>query len=377
MLTRRLSVVFVVLGILGIFAGPAFGEEAGEKAKKGTSTVILKFETMNVPQNMMDSFYVDLNEEVNQHSDMHVVSGGEVTIKELVLTVGCDQSDPECLAGLSEYVDAERMVFGSVKRSDDVYLFSVKLFDFAEERFVRQVSEQTVEGDEATVKEAIPAVVENFLYGDVGKLEVDVNGGRDARVYFDGRKMGPAPTTLENLPLGQHAVTVKTPDGVEKTKFVMLRKGRTSKLNFDIGKGVKPPPTGGSSDGPPILGYTIGGVGLAGIAVGIIGSVNYTSAKQTASDIKCGDSICDPPGKSLSPSQRAKLASETDKKVKSSAIMSIIGYSVGGVGLGVGGYFLYRHFATSPEGPGARAARAIRVTPRRGGLQLGVSIDFK
>ena len=378
--TRSYVIGLLTLGVVLLTGLPVFGQEGGEQANKGTSTVILKFETMNVSQGLMDDFYVSLNEQLNAQEEMHVVSGGEVTIEELILTVGCDKPDPSCLSGLSDFVDAERMVFGSVQRSEDVYLFSVKMFDFAEERFVRKVEEQTLQGDEAAVKAAIPSIVEGFLHGDVGTLKVSAKGAGEGRVFFDGQKMGLAPTTLENLPLGQHAVTIKTADGEEKTEFVVLRKGETAEVAFDFGGGSTGPVASGSAgEKPPIAGFAAAGAGLVGVAVGIVGQAQNSKYSKQADNLLCGSgdaTICSPPGESLSPDEMGARAAEVDQKLSSSATMSVVGYSAGAVGLGVGGYLLFRHYASNPEGK-QPAAEVIRVSPKKGGVQVGVSLDFK
>ena len=381
---RKLAIAVAIVGLILLVASPLFAQEdgkKGKKAKKGTSTVLLKFETMDVSQDIMDAFYVALNDGVNGHEDMHVVSGGEVTINELILTVGCDKPDPKCLSGLSDYVDAERMVFGSIQRSDDVYLFTAKLFDFAEERFMREVSEQTVEGDKATVKQAIPAMVEGFLYGDVGTLKVSAAKAGGARVFFDGEKMGPAPTTLKNLPLGQHAVTLKTSDGKEETKFVMLRKGSTANVDFQI-KGAGS--SGGmakSDKGSPVLGYVATALGLAGLGVGIAGSTQYTKNMGLAEemqDCSLDNTICSPSGVNLTPSETGERAETINQRIKTGATMSYVGYSVAGVGLGVGGYLLYRHFSSTPEGSSQQQlSEVLRVTPRANGASVGLSVDFR
>jgi hypothetical protein len=374
---KRLTVATVVWAVASVAAGPAFAQGSGPGGSddaEGTSTVILQFDTTNVSQDILDTFYVSLNEMVNGHPEMHVVSGGEVTIQELSVTVGCDQLDPECLTSLQEYVSAERMVFGTIQRSGDVHLFTLKLFDFDEEEFVRKVEERTIEGDKSVLERAIPAVVENFLYGDVGRLKVDAENAKRPIVYFDGEKMGPAPVQLNKLPLGQHAVTVESADGREKTQFVMLRKEGTESITFEFEEEAE---TGGG-EGPPTAALSVAGVGVAGLAVGIIGSAQNAKFRNQADQLKCpgGGRACSPSGQRLTTEEVALKAEQTDKKVRSTAMLSTVGYSVAAAGLGVGGYLLYRHFSGSGVEREPTAAEAVRVTPRKDGVSVGLSLDF-
>jgi len=371
---------------LALCAPTAALAQAGDADKQGTSTVILNFKSENVSsQEVMDTFYRSLADEVNQSEDMHVVEGGDVTIQEMIVTAGCQEPNAECLAGLAEYVDGDRMIFGSIKRSGNAYLFTFRMFDFVEQRFVRSVSEQTVEGDEATVQKAIPGIVQGFMHGNVGSLKVSVPGATgDVRVFFDGDKMGLAPTTLENLPLGQHAVTVKTDAGTERTKLVILRKDEQQTVEFNLGSEniATDSGTGGPGGDTPILGYSAAGIGVAGLTVGIIGHVQNSQAVKASNELSCngGESVCNPPGdEQRSPDELGQLARERDQRVTTTAVVSTVGYSVGALGLGAGTFLLYRHFSGASGGEANQKqaeVESVRLQPTGHGLELGLSLRF-
>lgn len=385
------AAAFALLVTVALPVAAQSDAEGEKEAKSGTSTVVLQFKTREVSDEVMDVFYSAVNDGINNFEGTHVVSGGEVTIDELIVTVGCDSPDPDCLAGLNQYVDANRMVFGSVQRSDDVYLFSLKMFDFAEERFVTQVEETTVEGDVSTVKEAIPAVVDRFLYGDIGTAKVDVQGADGANVLFDGQKMGPAPTTLENLPLGQHAVTVET-ESEEETKMVLLERGEEVEVQFDFGE-AEPAATaegptegetttsgGGEKSGSPVLGFAVTGAGVAAAIVGVVGQVQASSASSELQGIVCGSGE----GRYLCPDESyddaAALTDRVDRldsQVRTGNALMVAGYSVGVAAMGVGSFLLINHYASGAERePAGSTAKRLRIQPRRGGLELGISLDF-
>ncbi|MFB6263706.1 MAG: hypothetical protein ABEL76_08805 [Bradymonadaceae bacterium] len=361
---------------------------AAAQNKKGTATAVLKFDTMNVSNEVKNRFYSVLKKQVEAHEEMHAIPEKQPSIDKILLAVGCNEPNAECLSGLRSYVSGDRIVFGSIKRSKDVYLFSLKMFDFAESRFIRKTSEQTVEGDAKTVKNAIPAVIEGFLHGDVGKLKVAVEGGQQPRIFFDGQKMGPAPTTLENLPLGQHAVTVRTADGQEKQKMVLLRKGEPTELSFDFG-GAKAKAggaagggsTAGSGSAPGsafVPGLAVAGTGLAGIIVGAVGQSMRSTQKARANEL-LGE------GGYVKSEGDVKKAKDAQSKYKTGTALTVIGYSVGAAGLAAGGYLIYKGLTASPEQQKTASRndderppklRGVRIAPARDGVSVGFSLGF-
>ncbi len=377
---HTLTVLVAALGVTFVSASSGWAQSD----KQGTSTVLMKFEELEAEQEVMDTFYRTLNEQINQSDSMHIVSGGETTIDNLMLMAGsgCNEPKPECLNPLSSYVDGQRIVFGSIQRTDNIYLFSMKMFDFVEERFVREVQEQTVEGDIETVKKAIPGIVESFLYGDVGRVEVEVAGTDDATVQFDGSTMGPAPTTLESLPLGQHAVTIETGGGQTRTRTIILRRGKTQTLTFDFQpEGEKggdqpegtpePPPRAGFS---PIPGFVSAGVGLAGVATGLAFHFRLNSLDEEANRATCtvGDgatAVCQP-GRLSAGSPAAQQSA-----MNSAATWRVVGLSIGGVGIAAGSYLLYRAYSGQESAP-KQALEGVSISPRRKGVSVGWSTKF-
>jgi hypothetical protein len=369
----------VVLVLLTVLALPAFAQDGkSDGDNPAASVVILKFETFNAEQAVMDEFYSALHEAVEAHPQMHVKPGGDVSINDLILTLGCESASAECLAGLSDFVEGDRIVYGSVQHSEGVYLFSLKMFDFAESDFIREVTDETLEGDAAAVKQGIRPVIEGFLYGDVGTLDVAVSGASDAEILFDGEPAGRAPATLEKLPLGEHAVTVRTSDGQKQSKKVMLQRGRVSKAQFNFeseGGSVGEKPVGAKSYIIP--GWAATGIGTVGLVAGIIGSVQVSSFESEAETMVCGNSLCS----GASTTRANKLQDDMD----SAYTMSVVGYSVAAVGLAAGGYLLYEAYA----GSGAEQASAgpdsdrdsgpqvnFGIAPNDGGASVGVRVGF-
>jgi hypothetical protein len=378
--TKRTLIALAVAGIALFSASPTWAQD-----KQGAGTVIMKFEKLEADQKVMDTFYRTLNDQINQSDEMHIVSGGEATIEDMLLMTGagCKTPKPQCLKPLASYVSGQRIVFGSIQRTENIYLFSMKMFDFVEERIVREVQQQTVEGDVETVEQAIPGIVEGFLYGDVGTVGIEVAGADDTTVKFDGQTMGPAPTTLKNMPLGQHAVTVETGDGKKQTKMVILRRGEPADLTFDFRpEGAETPKEGDQPPEPapragisPVPGFISAGVGLVGVGVGLFSHFRLGKLDQEASQ-----ATCTLDGGSTAVCQSGRLSqgspSAQQKAMNSSATMRIIGLSVGGVGIAAGSYLLFRAYSNNPESGAKQALDGVSITPRRKGVSVGWSTQF-
>ena len=366
--------------LLTLVAAPLAAQDGEAEAKQGESVVILQFETFNTEQRVMDVFYSHLHEAIEQKDGMHVKPGGDATIGDLILTAGCESATAGCLKGLSDFIDGDKLVFGSVQYSDGVHLFTIKMFDFAEGEFVREMSDQTIEGEPTEIDENIKAVVEGFIYGDVGTVNVDISGTDRAIVLFNGEKRGTAPTQVDGLPLGQHVVTVRAGDGSEQSKTVVLRQGRVAKLTFNfesIGDGQDGPgrASGGSYAVP---GWAAVGVGVAGLAVGIAGTVQVGDANSRGDNALCGPEnaprLCD----GVSSSEAAELQDELDQQGATGKTMQAVGFSVAAAGIAVGSYFLFQTYAGGSAETEAAANDNVRfqLAPSHRGVSMGLTVDF-
>jgi hypothetical protein len=342
-MSSRVLVSAVWFVLLTLVSGMAFGQ------KNGASVVILKFERFNVPDDVMSTFYKELNRVVDENDDMDVKRGGEITVQDLALTAGCDAPTVDCLSGLRDIVDADQIIFGSVQRSDDVFLFTIRNFDFGEGNFVRDVADQTIQGTNDEIKAAIPAIVENFLYGAVGTLEVSLKGSKSAEIFLNGEKMGFAPTTLENLPLGEHVVMVRADDGTEKSQTVILRHNASETVDF-VFAGATPDVVSTSSGVSPVLGWAVVGVGVAAIGFGVyetleVGRVDDDFAALCARP----GNTCEGANAALSSPADAAEADDLQAQGSSAKTLQLVGYSVGGAAVLVGGFLLYKAYSGGEE----------------------------
>jgi F0F1-type ATP synthase membrane subunit c/vacuolar-type H+-ATPase subunit K len=347
--------------------------QAAPKAKtqgKSLRIIVLKFETFKTSDDVMNIVYNSLNEAFKQAPGMSVSQNSEVTLNDLVITLGCDGATKECLSGLQDLIDADRIVFGSVQKDGDVYLFNIRVFDFAQGDFIARVEDQTIQGDNAKLKAAVPALVESIIYGNVGIVEVSVLGSDAPEVFFDGKKVGRAPLSLDSLPLGEHTIMVKNNKGEEQTQTVLLRKDTPAKVVFNFGDIAKiDDPDDSASSALLIPGWVAIGIGVAGTAFGIYNQLELGIQEEAAARFQ---------GRTFVNSNEADDIRLRYDKMQSYHTNRIIGYTVGGIGLAAGITMLVMAYSDGEtEGKTTSAALPTKKLP----LQVspapqGVHVSF-
>lgn len=360
--TRRVS-SFLLFAAICLVSSASYAE---------SSVVILKFETFKVDKPIVEAFDAAMESGINNHEDMKVKASGQLTVQDLALTAGCDSPNAECLSQLGGMVGADQLIFGSLQQSDDVLMFNMRLFDFSERRFTREVTDVTVRGTQSEIIDAIPAIIENFVYGSVGVLEILVDSG-SPEVYLNGEKVGRAPTLIENLPLGEHVVLLKDASGDEQTQTVILRRGQPTKLEFAFGTVADTPV---ASSGPSTVpGWILVGVGAVGVGFGIyqtmeVGRVDDDFAALCAQP----GNVCEGSNAALGSPEDAGRARTLEDEGSSAKTMQLIGFSVGGAALVTGGYLLYRAYThtTDEQTDGV----TVHVTPHRNGISAGMGFSF-
>jgi hypothetical protein len=174
-----------------------------------------------------------------------------------------------------------------------------------------------------------------------------------AKVASDGIELGAgslgAPLPLEK---GEHKVVVTAPGHAPKEFVVVVAEGETKTLVVTAGAktlgesmpepvtpGAPPPesspvvldlgspPAGDSSTAT--LGYALGGVGIAGLAVGGIAGIMALDKKSTS------DELCLPNGCEIGGEGEAARDS-----AQTLSVVSTVGWVVGAVGVGAGVYFI-------------------------------------
>lgn len=201
-------------------------------------------------------------------------------------------------------------------------------------------------------------------------LTLPKNAPPDTKVSRDGTELTAASLGIA-LPVdpGEHVIAITVPGGerIEQKITLARREKRTVELtikNPNSGVGVAPtasaavetPDMGDGPSGRRIASYVIGGVGIAGLALGgVMGGLALSS--KGVVDEHCPNKICDAEG--------AKALEEG----RTTSLVSTIGLGVGAAGVATAVIL----FLTEPK----KAAPSSKSLPKGNvGQSLGVSIDI-
>jgi len=168
---------------------------------------------------------------------------------------------------------------------------------------------------------------------------------------------------------GEYVIVTHVPDGAEHETKVTLQLGEAKRISLETSKPVSapvaplgpvavpplsPPSTNVEAERAAARGsrnrtaaYVVGGIGLAGIAVGSVTGILVLGKKQTVSD-NCTGNSCNDVGLAAAHSGK-NLASVSD-----------VGFGVGIAGLAVGAILL---LTGGPEPAAAEHTRAARLQP--------------
>jgi len=174
-------------------------------------------------------------------------------------------------------------------------------------------------------------------------------GAEDVAVELNGTELGAASLGLE-LPVdpGAQRIVVRARGREARTMTVTLVESETKQVVVSPGPAIAPEPvatppvTAGANDSAPsdqgsgqrTLGWVLGGVGVAGLAVSAVTGVMVLDRKSTV-DEECTNDACSTKGDEAAASGRTL------------STVSTIAFVAGAVGVGVGAYFLL----SAPDAP--------------------------
>jgi hypothetical protein len=203
------------------------------------------------------------------------------------------------------------------------------------------------------IDRAVPTIVlsaKNGSRADLFDVKVSVDG-QPLAAKLDGQALAINP--------GPHTFHFEEADGTHADVQVLIKEGeRSQPVEAVLGAvPATPPPapaaaTGGSSNPMKTAGWIIGGVGVAGLALGTVFGIVALNDKNNAG---CVDNLCNP---------------GTSSGIKSAALASDVGWIAGGVLLAGGAALVL--LAPGPKHEGAaRVQVAPTVMAGGGGAVLG------
>ncbi|MFT3767595.1 MAG: hypothetical protein QM820_19245 [Minicystis sp.] len=138
----------------------------------------------------------------------------------------------------------------------------------------------------------------------VPRLSIQLAGDapQETKVTLDGRPIAPAALAQPiAVNPGAHALVVSAPAHAERRLDVTLAEGEAKTVLLSLSTAISPPPGGTppvASPGRPVLGWVLGGVGIAGFVVaGVTGGLLVS--RHAEIDKACPDKVCTPAGRRL------------------------------------------------------------------------------
>jgi hypothetical protein len=290
---RKLHALVALLALLAV---PAV-------ARAQTSVSVLGFEPIEVPEDVTNLVTTGLRVRAAT-AKLRVVPGKPLV--EMKLVFGCLDEAPTCMAQIGSSLQAEKLLYGAVRKSRTGYSVTLKYLDVAKARIENEQTFQLVKSDarEASLRPLIEkwfAAVTGVKSTGMLRITPSVAG---ARVTVDdvviGTSSGLAPVVASDLRPGKHEIVVTAPKHKRFSASVRLAAGETLEVNAQLEREEEPlgptgptgivaptgptgivAPTGPTTERPGggarIAAWTTGGSAVAAYIVGIVAAVRVKS----------------------------------------------------------------------------------------------------
>jgi hypothetical protein len=252
------------------------------------------------------------------------VADRAVSMSQMSLAHGCDDIDAPCLSEIAKGLQADRLLFGTVRRTAAQpknkydYELSVSVFN-AGTRTIGTTETTTVPRAEAKLKKLssrAEPVIAKLASGDTGSgvLSVQVNVA-NAEVKLDGQVVGQTrdkTLVLEGLKEGEHNLEITAIGHLTHDQKILVASGQRTEIKVSLEPvpepSTEPAPVAalapieeeGGSSNISWLGYTLIGVGAASLAGWGVSMylVNDTNKDQSFVGYKAAfsqttDDVCD------------------------------------------------------------------------------------
>jgi TolB-like protein len=390
------------------------------------STAVLGLETLDVPSSLADDISEQLRQRVSGSKDLHLVSGKDLV--EVKLVFSCADEAATCMAQAGKSLDAQRVIYGSVKKQGEDIAIWLKMFD------VRKGKVEFWLTETLTKKQIDPGGIKAASVRWFAKLTgKPLNAGTvqvtssvfGAKVSLDGNPVGVTseqPLAIPDVAAGKHELTLSKPGQAPAKQQFMVAAGQTATVNLTLGPAgaatakvpneasdAKPvetakvapaavPAVDPEKAGPASLGKNEAAGGHGGYRSGfwvtlLAGLASAGAAVKFGLDVQDVNDKLDPlrrfpcMGGKVCNSKGAEVSGRTadeDKRVASlndeGARAQTLQWICVGVGSALGitsGYLFYKGYLDS-DGDNARheAHRGLRIFPTAGASTGGILAEF-
>ncbi len=380
-----------------------------------SSTAVLGLEGIDVPATVTDEMSEQLRQRVSGAHDMRLVSGKDLV--EVKLVFSCADEAAGCMTLAGKSLDAEKLIYGSVKKTGDDYAVWLKMFDVRRGRIMFWLTETLPRrnADPAGIKAASGRWLAKLTGRpvDAGTIQVTANV-HGAVVALDGVPVGATadqPLAITDVAPGKHELVVSKPGYAPGKQQFLLAAGQTVPVNMTLSSPsttalseVKPAPQATDSAEPnrtaPLAvatetrpgsgrdGYRTGFwvtfvAGVLGAGAGIKYGLDISDVNKKLDPYRrfpcMGNQLCNAKGvvrPALTPAEKNTVSALNDEGNRDQTLQWIcIGV---GSALGVAsGYFLYKGYIDQDDEHSHREARSgLRIFPTAGASTGGIVAEF-
>jgi PEGA domain len=403
----------------------AFAPRIARAQPEVSSTAVLGLEGIDVPTSLADDIAEQLRQRVSGTHDLHLVSGRDLV--EVKLVFSCADEAASCMAQAGKSLDAQKLIYGSVKKVGEDYAIWLKMFDVRKAKIEFWLTE-TLLKKQVNPTDIKAASIRWFakLTGrplNAGIVQVTANL-YGATVSMDGIPVGATseqPLTIADVAPGKHELVLSKPGHVPAKQQFMVGAGQTVPVNLtlqpiggangavegavvaapkaipiprqavDVDKATPPAaaPTeqdNGGGHGGYRAGFWVTLVsGLASAGAGVKFGLDVKNVNKSLDPYRrfpcAGNSgqLCDTKGvvrPSLSQAEKNKVASLNSEGTRDQTLQWIC---VGvGSALGIAsGYFFYKGYIDSDDDHARREAhQGLRIFPMAGASGGGILAEF-
>lgn len=332
------------------------------------------------------------------------VSGWKVadrapSMSQMSLAHGCDDIDAPCLSEIAKGLQADRLLFGTVRRTSTTpknkfdYEVSVSIFN-AGTRTIGTTNTSVVPRTDAKAKRLsahAEPIIAKLASADTGSgtLSVQVNVA-NAEVKLDGQVVGTTrdkSLVVEGLKEGEHSLLITSIGHLSHEQKILIASGQRTEIKVSLEPVPEPTQdatapiaafgpledeTGGSN--LSWLGYTLIGVGAASLAGWGVSMylVNDTNKDRTFVDYKSAfprttDDVCDLADSNNTAGGRVSAAQLSDVKSLCSRgrtfnMLQWVFLGAGVLSASVGTFIVVSESGSSEEEQAAKAKRSRALT---------------
>jgi hypothetical protein len=207
-------------------------------ATEGTPTAVLGLEAIDVPAAVVDQVSEQLRQRVAGSTDLVLVTGKDLV--ELKLVFSCADEGHACMAQAGKSLDAEKLIFGSVKKSGSDFAIWLKLFDVRKEKLESWLTETlpAAQSDAAGIRVASGRWFAKLTGRplNAGTIQVSANLF-GAVVILDGIPVGATseqPLILPEVRPGKHEVVATKPGNAAARQQFIVAAGQTVAVSLTL-----------------------------------------------------------------------------------------------------------------------------------------------